>query len=117
MGQRLDVGRVNASFFPVPLWDVAIWLRPANAGSIAIDWTGVGTVNPCATRNAADGGGYGLMSLNATMISGMVNWYFTKPRRTSSIAVMVSFLEEVGSKERLPRCSCRARLAATMTNR
>src|SRR5258708_2062603 len=43
--------------------------------------------------------------------------YFTSLRRTSSIAITVDFIEELGRKDREPPCSCRARLAATMMNR
>src|ERR1019366_1509286 len=49
--------------------------------------------------------------------TGPVRLYFTSPRRTSSMAMMVDFLEEVGSRGRAPPCNCRARLAATMMNR
>ena len=49
--------------------------------------------------------------------SGPVRLYFTSPRRTSSMAMMVGFLEDVGSTGRAPPCNCRARLAATMMNR
>src|ERR1017187_7275520 len=43
--------------------------------------------------------------------------YFTSPRRTSSIAMMVGFLEDVGSTGCAPPCNWRARLAATMMKR
>src|SRR5712692_5720591 len=43
--------------------------------------------------------------------------YFTRPRRTSSIAITVDFFEDEGRKGREPPCSCRARLAATMMKR
>ena len=33
------------------------------------------------------------------------------------MAMMVGFLEDVGSTGRAPPCNCRARLAATMMNR
>src|SRR5579863_1077963 len=46
-----------------------------------------------------------------------ISSYFTNPRRTSSIAITVGFLEEVGSDGRAPFCNCRARLAATMMKR
>src|SRR5579863_6862909 len=43
--------------------------------------------------------------------------YCTSPRRTSSIAATVGFLEVLGRKLRAPFCNCRARLAATMIKR
>src|SRR3974377_443310 len=43
--------------------------------------------------------------------------YFTRPRRVSSIATTVGFLEEVGSAGRAPPCNCRARFAETMMKR
>src|ERR1019366_7570026 len=46
-----------------------------------------------------------------------VSLYFTSPRRTSSMAMMVDFLENVCSIGRAPPCNCRARLPATMMNR
>jgi hypothetical protein len=43
--------------------------------------------------------------------------YFTSPRRVSSMATTVGFLEEVGNAGRAPPCNCRARFADTMINR
>src|SRR5579871_5785404 len=43
--------------------------------------------------------------------------YCTSPRRTSSMAITVGFLEVVGRTLRAPFWSWRARLAATMMNR
>src|ERR1051326_4222672 len=43
--------------------------------------------------------------------------YCTSPRRTSSMAATVGFLDVVGRKLRAPFWSCRARFAATMMNR
>jgi hypothetical protein len=48
---------------------------------------------------------------------GTYSQYFTSPRRTSSIAVTVGFLEVVGRNGRAPLCNCRARLPATMMKR
>src|SRR3984885_6542546 len=57
------------------------------------------------------------MSSAGATTSGTIRSYFTSPRRTSSVAITVGFLEEVGRNGRLPPCSWRARLAATMINR
>src|ERR1039457_2586717 len=46
-----------------------------------------------------------------------VRLYFTRPRRTSSVAITVGFFEDVGSTGRAPPCNCRARFADTMINR
>src|SRR5215470_3997838 len=43
-------GRTKASVLPVPVCAVATRFCPASAGSMAIDWIGVGTVNPCRAR-------------------------------------------------------------------
>src|ERR1035438_7953002 len=61
------------------------------------------------------------------MVSGIGSWwllakgpvrsYFTRPRRTSSMAMMVGFFDDVGNTGRAPPCNCRARLAATMMKR
>lgn len=44
-------------------------------------------------------------------------WYWTRPRRVSSMATTVALRAMVGRKERWPLWSWRARLAETMMKR
>src|SRR5580700_2895088 len=50
LASRWMMGRTNASVLPVPVCAVATTSRPASAGSMAWDWTGVGSLKPFFNR-------------------------------------------------------------------